>query len=380
MKRVTLLRSLVILLALSAFASCGGGSASSVGSGGDTLSLDYSRLLTITEHDGFKKVTVRNPWDSTRILNTYILVPSADPLPKRLPAGTVVRTPVSAALIYSSVHNSLVCELGAPMAIKGVCDAQYIHEQFLKKRIADGAVADCGNSMSPDIERIIELSPDAILLSPFENSGGYGKLGQLGIPIVECADYMEISPLARAEWMRFYGMLFGREEYSDILFGQTVKEYNELAALVDTVSCRPKVLIDRLYGQSWYVPGAVSTMGRFIEDAGGTNPFDEYRRSGSIGLSAEEVLYKAQDADVWAIRYSQPADKSMDELGRDNAIYREFDAFKNKRVYGCNTRNVRFYEEVPFHPQWLLNDLIVLCHPELSQVKGNRYFTELVNE
>ncbi len=191
---------------------------------------------------------------------------------------------------------------------------------------------------------------------------------------------MEISPLARAEWMRFYGMLFGREEYSDILFGQTVKEYNELAALVDTVSYRPKVLIDRLYGQSWYVPGAVSTMGRFIEDAGGANPFDEYRRSGSIGLSAEEVLYKAQDADVWAIRYSQPADKSMDELGRDNAIYREFDAFKNKRVYGCNTRNVRFYEEVPFHPQWLLNDLIVLCHPELSQVKGNRYFTELVNE
>ena len=70
----------------------------------------------------------------------------------------------------------------------------------------------------------------------------------------------------------------------------------------------------------------------------------------------------------------------MDELGRDNAIYREFDAFKNKRVLGCNTRNVRFYEEVPFHPQWLLNDLIVLCHPELSQVKGNRYFTELVNE
>ena len=77
-----------------------------------------------------------------------------------------MRTPLSAALIYSSVHNSLICELGAVNAVKGVCDAQYIHERSLKKRIADGAVMDCGNSMSPDIERIISLSPDGPLSTP----------------------------------------------------------------------------------------------------------------------------------------------------------------------------------------------------------------------
>ena len=69
--------------------------------------------------------------------------------------------------------------------------------------------------MKPDIERIIDLRADAILLSPFENSGGYGRLEQIGVPIIECADYMETSALGRAEWMKFYGLLYGKEHEAD---------------------------------------------------------------------------------------------------------------------------------------------------------------------
>jgi iron complex transport system substrate-binding protein len=80
--------------------------------------------------------------------------------------------------------------------------------------------------MAPDIERIIALKPEAILLSPFENSGGYGKLDKLHVPIIEAADYMESSPLGRAEWMKFYGMLFGNEEG---MKREKVTEYRVLA-------------------------------------------------------------------------------------------------------------------------------------------------------
>ena len=73
-------------------------------------------------------------------------------------------------------------------------------------------IVDCGNGMNPDIEKIIDLRPDAIMLSPFENSGGYGRVGKLGVPVIECADYMETSPLGRAEWLRFYGLLVGQEQ------------------------------------------------------------------------------------------------------------------------------------------------------------------------
>lgn len=357
--------------------SCKGGNALVSNDGGDTLKLAYADNLSLIRYPDYVKATVRNPWDTTAILHTYILVPDSIDLPAVLPRGTVVRTPLKSALIYSSVHNSLVSEFGAIDAISGVCDATYIHQPELVARISDGRVADCGIGTSPNIEKIISLNPDGIMLSPFENSGTYGKLGQLGIPVIECADYMETSPLGRAEWMKFYGMLFGKEDVAERMFADTEKEYLQLKKIATGLSSRPRVLIDRLYGQTWYVPAGNSTMGIFIRDAGGENPFDEYHRSGSVGLTGEQVLFNAADADVWLLRYNQKTDKTVGELGDDNAIYTQFEAFKNGRVYGCNTANTNFYEDVPFHPQWLLRDMISIFHPELSNFTSECYFKKM---
>ena len=90
-------------------------------------------------------------------------------------------------------------------------------------------IVDCGDAMNPDIEKIVELDADAILLSPFENSGGYGQLEKLGVPLIECAEYMETSALGRAEWMRFYGLLYGCEAQADSLFAVVEKEYFSLS-------------------------------------------------------------------------------------------------------------------------------------------------------
>lgn len=370
--------SLFLPIVLPLLVSCKGGNALVSNQEGDTLHLAYADNLSLVRYPDYVKATVRNPWDTVAVLHTYLLVPDSIDLPENLPDGTVVRTPLRSALIYSSVHNSLVSELGAIDAIAGVCDAQYIHQKELADRISGGTVADCGIGTSPNIEKIISMNPDGIMLSPFENSGSYGKVGQLGIPIIECADYMETSPLARAEWMKFYGMLFGKEDEANRMFEKTEKEYNTLKSLAENLSDKPKVLVDRLYGQIWYVPAANSTMGFFIKDAGGTNPFDSYKRSGSVGLTGEQVLYNAGDADVWLIRYSQDSDKTMRELASDNAIYSQFKAFKDNRVYGCNTSKVFFYEDVPFHPQWLLGEMIAILHPELSTMVPSRYFTKML--
>lgn len=355
-----------------------GNSLNSVSGDSDTLHLDYARNLTLEQYDGFVKATVRNPWDTTKTLHTYLLVPDSIHTLKGIPEGTVIRVPLRNALVYSTVHQSLVGELGAREAIGGVCDTQYIHNPELLKRIADGKVADCGNSYTPNLERIIQLNPDAILLSPFENSGTYGKVGQMGIPIIECADYMESSPLGRTEWMKFYGILFGTETQAAEMFKNIEQEYKRLIALTDTVSYRPKVMIDRLYGNSWYVPSANSTMGRYIKDAGGSNPFDGAGKAGSIGVSGEQVLHEAGNADIWILRYGQATDKTLSELASDSPIYGQFKPLKEGKVYGCNTKKINYYEQTPFHPHWLLKDLISIIHPEISDPKEeNRYFTQL---
>lgn len=361
-------------------AACQGGGGNTFVSdsqAGDTTALTYATNLTLVERPGYVEATVRNPWDTTKTLHRYLLVPDSVEMPSGLPEGTVIRTPLQSALIYSSVHNSLVAELGSIGAISGVCDAEYIHLPELKQRIATGKVVDCGISTSPNIEKILSLNPGAIMLSPFENSGAYGKVGQMGIPIVECADYMETSPLGRAEWMKFYGMLFGRTARADSLFSQTEREYLALKQLTDTIVNRPSVLMDMLYGQVWYVPAAVSTMGIFITDAGGKNPFDNFDKSGSAALTAEQVLMKAGDADLWLLRYSQSSPKTLAELGRDNAVYSQFKAFKDRQVYGCNTSDSDFFEDVPFHPQWLLANLISIIHPQLGIPANKQYFKHL---
>lgn len=359
--------------------SCSGGQRYEDKRNEDTISLSFAENLTLIQYGEYTKAILRNPWDTTRDLQTYILIPkTAEVLPDSLPEGVIIRTPIDNALVYSSVHCSLICELGAEGQIGGVCDSEYIYNETLKDRIVNHTLADCGNSMSPSFEKIIELHPQAIFLSPYENSNGYGKLDKLNIPLVLCADYMETSPLGRAEWMKFYGLLFGKEERAYHNFEEIETHYQALKSSVMNTERHPKILSDTRYGQVWYIPGKYSTMGRLYEDAGAENPFTDLEQSGSAPLSAEQVLEKAHDADVWIMKYNLPEDKTLAQLASEDAIYKQFKPFKERQVYGSNTSTSLFYEETPYHPDRLLQDLILILHPELNSEHAElRYFKKL---
>ena len=367
---------LTLFIVVAFLASCKGSHASSSAEGeGEVLPMKYAENLTIREFPDFTEVTVRNPWDTLKTLQKYILVERDSEMPAGLPEGTIIKVPVTNALVYSTVHNSLITELGAIDAIGGICNSKYVNGKELQARLASGRIVDCGVSLSPDLEKIIKLKPQVIMLSPFENNDKYAKVGELGIPIIECADYMETSPLGRAEWVRFYGMLFGKQDVADKMFAETESNYLKLKQIANGLAIKPKVIIDQRYGQVWNVPGGVSTMGRLIEDAGGINPFASYKQSGSVPLAPEKVLAEAHDADVWFVRYNQEKDKSLRELGNDAPVNSQFKAYKNRRVYGCNTRYIDFYEETPFHPDRLLEDMISAMHLELSSSAPARYYS-----
>ena len=328
--------------------------------------LDYKDSEKDSEN-GIYVVTIRNPWDSLKQSDRYILVPRGTNVPEGLPEGKIIRTPVEKALIYSAVHSGLVGDLGAGNAIAGVCNARYVTDKKLKERIASGEVTDCGEGMSPDIERIIHLRPDVIMLSPFENNDRYAKVAKLGIPMVECGDYMETSALGQAEWMKFYGLLFGKGDEAYTRFAEIEQRYNSLKDEASKMEHKPKVILDQTYGQSWSVPGGESTMGRLIEDAGGINPFSSYRKSGGVPLAPERVLAEADDADVWIVRYNQKDEKNLRELSKDAPVNSQFKAFKLGNVYGCNTQYVPFFDETPFHPDLLLEDIITVIHAEAGE-------------
>lgn len=377
MKKILLSAYIVTWVLL--LSACGGGSkTSSLQAEGDTVRMKYSSLLQIVKHADYTVVTIRNPWDTLKVLHTYLLADREKPLPEHLPEGTVVRTPLQKSVIYSSVHCSLWSELDELKGIGGVCGLEYIKLPQIQEGCRNGSIVNVGNSMNPDIECIIDLRPDAILLSPFENSGGYGRVGKLNIPIIECADYMETSALGRAEWMRLYGLLLGKEAQADSLFAGIEKEYLTLTQQVKSQNLkRPTVISEIKNSSAWYIPGGNSTMGRLYQDAGADYVFASLSNSGSVPLAFETVFDRGGNADIWLIKYNQPQDKTYSELERDYAPYARFKAFQDRKVYGCNTNHVPFYEESPFHPELLLKDLIKIFHPELLPDYDLKYFSNL---
>ena len=377
MKKILLSAYIVTWVLL--LSACGGGSkTSSLQAEGDTVRMKYSSLLQIVKHADYTVVTIRNPWDTLKVLHTYLLADREKPLPEHLPEGTIVRTPLQKSVIYSSVHCSLWSELDELKGIGGVCGLEYIKLPQIQEGCRNGSIVNVGNSMNPDIERIIDLRPDAILLSPFENSGGYGRVGKLNIPIIECADYMETSALGRAEWMRLYGLLLGKEAQADSLFAGIEKKYLTLTQQVKSQNLkRPTVISEMKNSSAWYIPGGNSTMGRLYQDAGADYVFAYLSNSGSVPLAFETVFDRGGNADIWLIKYNQPQDKTYSELERDYAPYARFKAFQDRKVYGCNTNHVPFYEESPFHPELLLKDLIKIFHPELLPDYDLKYFSNL---
>ena len=379
----TFLSALIVIVVLLSSACDGGSKTSSIHGGCDTLVFKYAENIQVIKYADFTQVNLRNPWDTLKTLHTYLLVDKQKETPSHLPQGTVVRTPLGKALIYSSVHCSLLNDLQSLSAVAGVCDLSYIRMPEIQDGCKEGKITDCGESMNPNIEKIIDLSPDGILLSPFENSGGYGRIEKLGIPIIECADYMETSPLGRAEWMRFFGMLVGKEKVADDLFRQIEKEYVSLKKEVKESSkegeteTHPSVITELKFGSAWYVPGGKSTVARLLADAGANYIFADNTNSGSVPLSFETVFDKGQNADFWLIKYNQPIDKTYTELTRDYAPYKNFEAWKKQRIFGCNTNKVNFYEESPFHPERLLKDLIKIFYPALLPNYDLVYYSPL---
>ncbi len=377
------MKHIVFILLTALLVSCGGRQTTASQEAGDTVVFKYATQLNIVRHEDYTEVEVKNPWKEGKILHRYLLVPdSIDPQDISLTSyhspltSTIVRTPLRRSVMFTTVHCAMLMSFGCEQSITGVADLKYIKIPWIHEQVKAGRITDVGEGMSPVVEKIIDQRPDALFLSPFENSGGYGRLEEIGIPIIECAEYMEPSPLARAEWLRFYGMLFGCEQKADSLFAVVDSSYCALKGLF-TVDKQKSVLLDKVTGSVWYVPGGRSTIGQMIQDAGGNYPWADDDHSGSVSLPFEAVLEKAGEADVWLFRYSSDHDITPDELLSEHHGYGQFKAFRSGEIYGCDVERSLFYEESPFRPDWLLGDYIHILHPDIPNLPPLRYYKKV---
>lgn len=341
------------------------------------IPLQYATLLQLTAADSFTIATIREPHDTTKILQRYCLLEKDVTPPKALPkATTIIRIPLQRAAVFSSVHLALLQELHAIRQVRGICDIQFIIDQNLQALIRHRRLTNYGGSLRPDLELLVATRADALLVSSLVDVDR-PELRKTGIPIIECADYLETSALGRAEWIKFFGLLFGQRQAADSIFQQVEDRYQSLTRQVRTLRQRPSLLVETKKGGVWYVPGGKSTMGEIYQAAGANYLFSYLNQSGSVALSFETIYKKALNADFWLIKYGDTTSLSYQRLKASYTHYSAFKAFRQHNIYACNTLQKSFYEETPFHPERLLEDLIKLFHPQLLPDHRLRYFEPL---
>lgn len=310
--------------------------------------MRYASLLEMQDTDSGTVARIHDPWDPERVAVEYH-----------------IGQPYRRVTLTASSHGYLLSRLlKAEGAVAALCDTAYVMDSQLRTLMTEGKILDAGNSLSPNMEVLAATRCDAVWVCPMEGSNTLSTLGQqLGTQVICCADYMETSPLGRAEWMRFYGRLVGKGREADSLFLDIERRYLTLKhtgdSLQDSGTTRPKLLTEFPYQATWYVPGGQSTMAQLYADAGWDYLWANDKHSGSLALSPEAVLDKAHDADMWLIKYYDPSgDWTLDGFIGQHPYFPQFKAAQNGEVYGCNTAVSDYYDVAPFRPDLILESLI----------------------
>ena len=338
--------------------------------------IQYASGFSYDRQEQYTLLTVHNPWEKGKILQQYVLVPKNREIPDNLPEGTLVRTPLEKVVCFSSVVCGFLERLGVSQCITGVAESEYIKVPVIQERIKEGKIIDVGQAANPDVEKLFVLNPEVILANTLQDIG-IGQVSKTGIPIIECMEYMETLPLGQTEWIRFLAFFFEKEAEADALFRETEEKYNTLKNLVENPEYRPTVFTETMYSGVWYIPGGNSYISHLFADAGADYLWKDNLSSGAINCSFEQVLEKAEEADYWLIKYYSPQAMTYEELLSKNTNYVLFDAFKNKHIFTCNTFQVLYYEDIPIHPERILENLIAIFHPEIATEPKTRYYVPI---
>jgi iron complex transport system substrate-binding protein len=338
----------------------------------------FSERFVIEKAGNDKFLTVLNPWQgSQNVKFTYTLTHSENN------DAHTVKIPVERIICLSSTHVAFVDFMDRADKIVGVSGAGYISNENVRKQIENNQIADVGYENYLSYEVIASLKPDVIFAYGIDGELGKteAKLNEMGIKLVYIGEYLEETPLAKAEWLVAVAAFFDEEEKAIEKLKNIEHEYNHLKKLAENVTDKPKALINAPYGDVWYLPSNKSTVINLLKDAGGKYIFENETQNAkeSNPVSIEYVYAKALDADVWI---NQNNETSLRQLQKLDARVINIPVFKNGNIYNNNKRLNKqggndFWESGVINPQIILKDLIKIFHPSLLPEHQLFYYRRL---
>ncbi len=320
-------------------------------------------------------VAIRNPWQgATDVEQHLLLLPEEAPVPTGFD-GTVIRTPVRRVICMSSSHVAMFDALDEIGRVRGVSGIDYISNDYVRAHRACGEVRDVGPDTHMNFELLAALRPDVVLLYGVtgENSVATAKLRELQIPYVYVGDYVEQSPLGKAEWTVLCAELCGCREKGCATFERIAERYDAVRRRIETYvaehapdrTCRPKALLNAPYRDTWFMPSADNYMVRLIRDAGGDTFTVSEEGSASLPVDLEQAYLLAADADVWL---NPGMYDTLAEFLARNPKFSDMPVVREGRVWNNNLRRTPaggsdFWESGVVRPDVVLSDLFAILYP-----------------
>ncbi len=334
----------------------------------DDDGVQYAKGFSVEPQEGYTSVWVNSPWPNAQKRYHYLLVPKKGKLPKDIDHDLLIRTPVERVVVTSTTHIPSLESLGVADRLVGFPGTPYISAEYTRERIDKGLVKELGQNESLNTEVLIDLNPSLVVgFALAEGNKTYATLEKMGIPVVYNGDWIEYTPLGRAEWIKFFAPFFEKEALADSLFGEVEKSYLEAVKMATNIEDRPTALSGAMYKDIWYMPAGDSYQAQLLEDARVSYLWEDSEGTGSLSLSVENVLEKGKDADVWI----GPAQfESYRQMAEASEHYTQFKAFKEAHIYTFSsvkgaTGGQLFYELAPSRPDLVLKDLVHILHPEV---------------
>jgi iron complex transport system substrate-binding protein len=345
-----------------------------------TSSIKYATGFALKSFEGYKTVTLKNPWPGSKDVFIYALLEEDGKLPENEKFDAVISIPVSRIALTSTTHIPSLEMLGETETLVGFANLNLISSEKIRQRIGNGKITELGKNETINPEVLINLRPDALVgFAVNGNNPAYSTVQKAGIPVLYNSDWTEISPLGKAEWIKFFGALYKKDHLADSIFREIEREYNAAKNRAAATSKIPTVLSGALYRDVWYMPQGGSWGAQFIADAHGRYLWEDEKGTGGLSLNLESVLEKGQDAEFWI---GPGQFTSLAEMEKANPVYTHFKAFKQKKIYSYSlkkgaTGGVIYFELAPNRPDLVLKDHIQILHPELFPDRELYFFDKL---
>lgn len=297
--------------------------------------------FSINHQDDSTFITIYSPWQKGHVLQQLAI--GNEPLAERV-------------VCTSATHMGFIHELGMKDKVIGVSRPDRIYNLTTDER---QRIVDIGDDFQPNMEALLLCKPDLVIISSYmEGDALPQQIQAFGIPVLYCNEWMETTPLARAEWIRVFGAIFGCQPKADSIYNAVCKAYNTTQHDTTLHNSTPRIMSGMSWRGTWYVPAGGSFMGTLFKDAGAAYRYANNPSTSSIPLNPEQVIQDFADADVWV-----GADvRTLTELKAMDTKHTWFSAYQTGQVYHYLKRTLPsgandFWESGVVHPERILQDL-----------------------